>query len=163
MKYAFFLLLALCAAGCASVSHGADESHETPHPAATLLIDARGVTVPFTAAVRQIAFRPLVPGSQIVAVALIPPLGGVDRRESHGLAIEYANAGDALLLSEWPRLGFDITRSPCAPVAYKTDGMVWTTRNGLVMTLQPDGAVPPSRVVREAFRLLRAGGCRMPG
>jgi hypothetical protein len=86
------------------------------------------------------------------------------------LAIEYANGGDALLLSQWPRPefpltenGVDLTRSPCAPVAYKADGLIWTTRNGLVMTLQPDGTAQTSRLAREADRLMRAAGCRKKG
>jgi hypothetical protein len=53
----------------------------------------------------------------------------------------------------------DVTHRPCAPVAYKADGLLWTTRTGRVMTLQPDGAVLPSRIAREAHRLLRGGGC----
>jgi hypothetical protein len=159
MKNGVFLLLALCVSACAA-PQGSAQVHDTPKPAATVLLDARGVRMPLQDAVKQIAFRPLIPPSQIVSVALIPPLGGTDRRESHGIAIEYASAGDALLLSEWPRLGFQVTRSPCAPVAYKTDAFVWTTRNGLVMTLQPDGTVAPSHVMREVRRLMRAAACR---
>ena len=157
MKNGFFALLLLCAAGCAHATHA-----PAPAPQATmpLLLDARGVRVPLESAVKQIAFRPFIPGPQIAAVALIPPLGGEDRRESHGVAIEYASAGDALVLSEWPRLGFRVTSSPCAPVAFKPDGLLWTTRNGLVMTLQADGTVEASRIVREAHRLLVAGACR---
>jgi hypothetical protein len=161
MKNGVFLLVALFVTACAS-PHQSTETRGTPKPAPTLLIDARGVSMPLTDAVKQIAFRPFIPGNQIVSVALIPPLGGTDRRESHGVAIEYASAGDALLLSEWPRMGFEITRSACAPVAYKPDAYLWTTRNGLVMTLQADGAVPRSRIVREVRRLFRAGACRMP-
>lgn len=158
MKITLFILVALGVVGCAQ-AHRAN----TPSPAATMLAGARGVTVPLPVAVKQIAFRPVIPGAQIAAVALIPPLGGTDRRESHGIAIEYARAGDALLLSEWPRLGFNVTRRPCAPVAYKSGGYLWTTRNGLVMTLQSDGAVEPSRIVREVHRLLLAGACRTSG
>lgn len=158
MKSAGLLLFAvLCLSACAPHESSAQN---TPAPAATPLIDARGVSMPLRDAVKQIAFRPLLPGSQIVSVALIPPLGGTDSLRSHGVAIEYANAGDALLLSEWPRMGFDITRSPCAPVAYRSDAFIWTTRNGLVMTLQPDGSVTPARVLREVRRLLQTGACQ---
>lgn len=164
MKRILVVLLALCLTACAqNARHAETQTQDGPQPAPTLLVQARGVTVPLTQAVRQIAFKPFIPGAQIAAVALIPPLGGTDRRESHGIAIEYASAGDALVLSEWPRLGFDITRSPCAPVAYKSDGILWTTRNGQVMTLQPDGTVAPSRIVREVHRLFAAGACRTPG
>jgi hypothetical protein len=159
MKNGVFALLLLCAAGCAHTPR-TPASTPAPQSTMTLLLDSRGVRVPLERAIEQIAFRPFVPGPQIAAVALIPPLGGVDRRESHGVAIEYASAGDALVLSEWPRLNFDVTGSPCAPVAYKPDGLIWSTRNGLVMTLQADGAVQPSRIVREAHRLLQAGACR---
>lgn len=161
------LLLALltgCAAGTGS------NAQATPQPQATMLIESRGVVTPFTAAVKSIAFRPIVPSSQMAAVALIPPISGEDSRKTHGLAIEYAGRGDALLLSQWPRPnvaievdGTDITARPCAPVAYKTDGLIWSTRSGLVMTLQPDGKVPLSRLAREAHRLLAAGGCRRTG
>jgi hypothetical protein len=161
MKIALFMLLAFGLAGCVETPHA--QRTQTPKPMATMLADARGVSVPLTVAVKQIAFRPMVPDAQIADVALIPPLGGTDRRESHGIAIEYARAGDALLLSEWPRLGFNVTRRPCAPVAYKPGGYLWTTRNGLVMTLQSDGAVAPSRIVREVHRLLRSGACRTSG
>jgi hypothetical protein len=166
-RIACAVLLAL-AAGCAGKPH--DSAHAqtaTPQPAATLLIESRGVAVPLTKAVHEIAFRPFIPGAQIAEIALIPPLGGEDKRETHGLAIEYANRGNALLLSQWPRAGFhiamngaDITQRPCAPVAFKTDGLIWTTRNGLVMTLQPDGAVSPALIEREAHRLIAAGACR---
>lgn len=160
MKRSALLAFALCCiTGCAGTHESAGVG-STPKPAATLLIEARGITTPLRDAVKQIAFRPFIPGNQIVSVALIPPLGGTDSLRSHGLAIEYASAGDALLLSEWPRAGFDVTRDPCAPVAYKADGYVWTTRNGLVMTLQPDGAVKPPRMRRELRRLFRAGVCR---
>jgi hypothetical protein len=123
--------------------------------------------MPLDEAARQIAFRPYLPDARIVAVAALPMLGGEDRRETHGLAIEYDREGDALMLSEWPRNGFniriaaaDITHRPCAPVAYKVGGFIWTTRSGLVMTLQPDGKLATSRIAREAHRLLAAGACR---
>ena len=168
MKIAIAALALLFATACSHASGGGQQA--TPQPQPTLLIQSRGVVVPLTVAVRQIAFRPLIPGAQIAAVALIPPLGGVDSRKTHGLAIEYANGGNALLLSQWPRPAFalarngaDITVSPCAPVAFKADGLLWTTRNGLVMTLQPDGVAEASRVAREADRLMAAAGCRKKG
>lgn len=168
MKNAIAALVLLLVTACSGASHG--EQQGTPQPQPTLLIQSRGAVVPLTAAVRQIAFRPVIPGAQIAAVALIPPLGGADSRKTHGLAIEYARDGAALLLSQWPRPGFplsvngvDLTASPCAPVAFKTDGLLWTTRNGLVMTLQPDGSLAASRLAREAERLLGSAGCRKKG
>lgn len=168
MKIAIAALALLFVTACSGASHG--ERQATPQPQPTLLAQSRGVVVPLSAAVRQIAFRPVIPGAQIAAVALIPPLGGADSRKTHGLAIEYASGGNALLLSQWPRPGFaltvngvDLTASPCAPVAYKTDGLLWATRNGLVMTLQPDGFIPAPRLAREAGRLMSAAGCRKKG
>ena len=121
--------------------------------------------MPLALAVRSLQFRPFVPRAQVVQVAVIPPLN-VNQQKNHGLAIEYVAGGTALLLSQWPRAGvdlassaLDLTRRPCAPVAFKADGLIWTTRNGLVMTLQPDGTAPPSRVAREAQQLFADGAC----
>lgn len=159
----FALALALLT-GCAhgSGSHAA----QTPNPISTLLIESKGVTMPLQLAVHTLAFRPFIPGSQIVQVAVIPPLN-VDRQKDHGLAIEYAAGGSALLLSQWPRASFRVAAEgdggvagrPCSPAAYDADGLIWTTRNGLVMTLQPDGTVPASHLASEARRLLEAGAC----
>jgi hypothetical protein len=158
------LLFTALAAGCGAANHAGES--RTPAPASTLLIQSRGEVMPLRDAVHQIAFRPFLPSLQIAQIAVIPPLGGIDSRKSHGIAIEYESAGDALLLSQWPRAGFairvaslDLDTRPCTAVTYKTDGYLWTTRNGLVMTLQPDGTVAPSRIAREAHRLLRAGAC----
>lgn len=152
---------------CACAGKGNDASaQQTPQPSATMLISARGVVMPLTAAVRKITFAPFIPSAQIAGVAVIPPLSDDDGKRFPGVAIEYESNGDALLLSQWPRAGldiavagFDATRRPCAPVAYKPDGLLWTTRDGRVMTLQPDGVVAPSRIAREASRLLRTGAC----
>jgi hypothetical protein len=114
-------------------------------------------------------FRPFIPSGHILQVAVIPPLN-VDQQRNHGIAIEYAANSHALLLSQWPRAGFtisvaaaDVTARPCAPVAYKADGLLWATRNGLVMTLEPDGTIDASRLAREARRLLLGGACGRAG
>lgn len=140
-------------------------STQTPIAVATLLIESKGVTMPLGLAVRSLRFSPFVPRAQIVQVAVIAPMN-VNQQKSHGLAIEYVAGGNALLLSQWPRAGvdfsssaLDFTRRPCAPVAFKADGLIWTTRNGLVMTLQPDGTAAPSRVAREAHQLIADGAC----
>lgn len=166
MKLAAVCVLALTAM-CAACGGNAAQDAATPQPSVTLLIESRGVPVPLEAAVRKARFAPFIPSPQIASVALIPPLSDADgKRRYAGIAIEYESGGDALLLSQWPRAGFDIavgafdaTSRPCAPVAYKADGLLWTTRDGRVMTLQPDGTVLPSRLQREADRLLRAGAC----
>ena len=166
MKPAAVPLLAF-AALCAACGGNAAQDTATPAPAQTLLIESRGVPVTLAAAVRKARFAPFIPSPQIVKVALIPPLSDADEKRGYvGIAIEYESGGDALLLSQWPAAGFDIavgafdaTSRPCAPIAYKADGLLWTTRDGRVMTLQPDGTVLPSRIRREADRLLSAGAC----
>ena len=160
------VLLVFLTACAVKEPHAAQSASPSPSAAPTPLINARGVTMPLEKAVHEIAFRPFIPRAQISAFAAIPPLGGTDTRESHGLAIEYNRDGHTLLLSQWPRGNFDIaiggadaTHRPCAPVAYSAGGLLWTTRNGLVMTLQPDGTVAASSLALEARRLLHAGAC----
>lgn len=162
------LAFSLLAAGCAAKASGQPDP-ASPQPTG-LLIASRGVVTTLPAAVKNLSFAPFIPSAQIAAVALIPALSDAkDRAAPVGLAVEYESRGDALLLSQWPRDGLTIdvggsglTARPCAPVAYTADGLLWTTRNGRVMTLQPDGAVEPSRIRREADRLLRAGACGRP-
>jgi hypothetical protein len=165
MKLRAVLLLASFAL-CSGCSANSAQHPQTPSPSVTLLISARGVTMPLEQAVRKLTFAPFLPPSQIASVALIPPLNDDEDKRDPGIAIEYENRGDALLLSQWPRKGLNIavgdvdaTSRPCAPVAYMPDGLLWTTRDGRVMTLQPDGTVAASRIKREADRLLRAGAC----
>lgn len=162
------LLSCALAAGCGGKTSAPED---TASPQATgMLIASRGAVMPLAVAVRQIGFVPFIPSEQIAAVAAIPPLSDAkDRAAPPGLAIEYESHGDALLLSQWPRAGLniavggsDVTDRPCAPVAYRADGLLWTTRNGRVMTLQPDGIVDASRIWREADRLLHAGACGRP-
>lgn len=157
---AFAGALALC--GCAHGSRATASATTAPSP----LVDSRGIAMPLRMAVRHIAFRPFIPHQQIIAVAVIPPLGGADTRAGHGLAVEYARDGNALMLSEWPRRGFlvtagvtEITASPCVPAPYAPHSVMWTTRNGLVMTLQPDGPIARGRVAREARRIVAHGAC----
>lgn len=167
MKLCVLSLLAavvLCS-GCAA--KGGDPHRErTPKPAPTLVIEARGVTMSLAQAVRTARFTPFVPHATLAAAAVIPPLSDDERKRGPGIAMEYISEGHALLLSQWPREGLqiavgadDLTSRPCAPVAYKPDGLLWTTRDGRVMTLQPDGTLEASRIAREARRLLRAGAC----
>lgn len=168
MKRRAALLAAL--ALCAACGGKGAQTRSTPLPQASareLLIDSRGVVMSLADAVKTVRFVPFIPSAQIISIAVIPPLSdAADRNAKPGMAIEYESGGDALLLSQWPRDGLQIdvgttstTSRPCAPVAYKADGLLWATRNGRVMTLQPDGTVPASRIEREANRLLRAGAC----
>jgi len=154
------LLLALMACG-----------HKAPEPTATLppmLIDDRGVVMPLEDAVTKISYKPWIPPVQILKYAVIPPLGGADTPATRGIAIEYDNHGSAMLLSEWPKQNFtllflhgqDITDRPCVIAHYKSDGVAWTTRGNLAMTLQPDGTLTPKAVEAEARRLIGVGACR---
>ena len=156
---------ALSAAACAGRTPSS-ESVRTPSPVGTLLIDAKGVTMPVGLATRTLAFTPFFPPGQILQAAVIPPLN-VDQQRNHGLGLEYARKGGMLLLSQWPQAGFSIppqalAAGPCVPVPYKKDGVLWSTRYNVVMTLQPDGRVPASRIRREAQELVAAGACEQP-
>ena len=150
------LLLAACA--------HEDAPKATPPP---MLIDERGTTMPLEKAVGHIIFRPYMPSSQILAYAVLPPLGDLDTDAHRGLGIEYVSNGHALLLSQWPTQNFTIAfvgngghLEPCTLAHYKADGAAWVTRANVVMTLQPDGSVAPSVVDDEARRIMRAGACR---
>ena len=156
------IALCLCVAACGHKQ--AAEEVSSPPP---LLLDERGTTMPFEQVVTHIAFRPFVPSSQVLAYAVLPPLGDLDTNEHRGIGIEYVVGGSAMVLSQWPRQRFDIAFGrgeaavkPCTPTHYSTQAVAWTTARGLVMTLQPDGAVPPAAVEQEARRLIRSGACR---
>ncbi|HTU69184.1 MAG TPA: hypothetical protein VMF11_02595 [Candidatus Baltobacteraceae bacterium] len=133
-----------------------------------MLIDDRGVVMPLEQAVTKISYRPWVPPRQILKYAVIPPLGDLDTPSHRGVAFEYQYGNQAMLLSEWPKQNFtllflhgeDITSTPCKIAHYKADGVAWTTKSNLAMTLQPDGSVDPKDVEAEARRLIAAGGCR---
>lgn len=137
---------------------------QTPPP---LLIDERGTTMPFEQAVTHLSFRSYVPSSQVLAYAVLPPLGGADTDANRGLGVEYVAGSDAFLLSEWPKQHFAVAfgqarlgLEPCTPVHYSAQAVAWTTPSNLVLTLQPDGMAPAAAVDREAHRLVRAGACR---
>jgi hypothetical protein len=104
----------------------------------------------------------------VLKYAVIPPLGDQDTPQNRGIAVEYEQGHVAWLLSEWPKQNFtllflkgqDISFTPCTVAHYKSDGVAWTTRGRLAMTLQPDGSVPVRAVEAEARRLIAAGACR---
>lgn len=164
MKAALGLLLCATLCACGARGEGASQraaASVTPVP----LIAMRGTVLPFARAVRRLAFRPFVPRSGFQSAALIVPLN-VDHQRLRGLALEYRSGELMLLLSEWPDQGQSIeiagapvTAAPCTPVAYKSNGFMWATRKGLLMTLQPDGPASAARVEREARRLLAEGAC----
>lgn len=163
MKKALAALLCILFSSCAAGAPRKPKAAPAPTPA--LLIDARGVVMPAAQARSKIAFKPVVPANAL-AVAAVPPLAGPDGIATHGFAVEYQSGADRFLLTQWPRNGlnvavgsFNAAHRPCAPVAYKADGLLWATRNGLVMTLQPDGAVSGSRLASESRRLTATYGC----
>jgi len=153
--------LALFSTGCGGKKA---EPTTTPPP---LLIDDRGTTMPFEKAVTHIGFRPYVPSTEVLAVAVLPPLGDLDNNKNRGIAFEYLAGKETMLLSQWPKQRFAISfgagqpsLQDCTPTHYSSQAVAWTTPGNLVMTLQPDGAAPPGAVDREARRLIRAGACR---
>jgi len=147
-------------------------SHKSPQPGETspppLMIDDRGITMPLEQAVTKVSYRPWLPPRTILRYAVIPPLGNLDTPENRGIAVEYQVGDKEMLLSEWPKQNFallflrntDITLNPCTIAHYKPDGVAWTTKGSLAMTLQPDGNVKPKDVEAEAKRLLASGACR---
>lgn len=163
-------IVALAFAACAHAvppSTTSPDAVRTPDSSATgMLLDGRGVAMPFGTAIHLISFKPYLPAERIGAVAVIPPLGSDDTLANRGIAFEYTKGGAKMILSEWPAQNFriafaghDASAAPCKPVAYSHNGVVWTTPKGLVLTLQPDGGATAARVTREA-RALIARGCR---
>jgi hypothetical protein len=154
---------ALAATACAHKSGEAPAQTSLP----PMLIDDRGVVMPLEEAVTKISYKPWIPRRQILKYAVIPPLGDLDTPEHRGFAIEYQFNNQAMLLSQWPKQNFtllflhgeDITLTPCRIAHYKTDGVAWTTKAKLAMTLQPDGNVSPKDVDAEAQRLIASGAC----
>ena len=123
--------------------------------------------MPLEQAVTKISYRSYMPNVQVLKVALIPPLGGQDTPANRGIALEYAAGKNAMLLSQWPSQhfpvvfnGVDIVLHPCTPEHFDASSVAWSSRSGLVMTLQPDGRLPVATVQAEAKRLLLAGACR---
>ncbi len=164
------LLATLALAACA---HDAPAQQPDPNAVSTpdasasgMLLDGRGIAMPFEKAVHLISFKPFLPIEHADAVAVIPPLGSDDSLANRGIAFEFGANGAKMILSEWPAQNFriafaghDASADPCKPVAYSHNGVVWTTPQGLVLTLQPDGGAKAARIVREANALI-AHGCR---
>jgi hypothetical protein len=155
-----FIAAVIALSACSGQNHPASDASMPP-----LLIDGRGTTMPLEQVVTHIAFRPYVP-AQAIAFAVLPPLGNVDTNDHRGIGVEYLAGRNAMLLSEWPKQGYTIQFGhrgavhECRPEHYSTTSVAWTTPNGLVMTLQPDGPVDATGIDREAQRLIGAGACR---
>lgn len=155
-------LAAIAASGCGHARKPAETASAPP-----LLLDGRGIIMPFEKVMTHVSFRPVVPSQQVLAFAVLPPLGGADNNANRGVGIEYLAGHDAMLLSEWPKQQFNVafkrgamSMSPCTPAHYSAQAVAWTTSSNIVLTLQPDGDVPPGAVDREARRLTRPGACR---
>ena len=163
--YRVLLSCALLAALAACHRAAAGEQQVALPP---MLIDDRGIVMTLESAIAKIDYRPWVPPDQVLKYAVIPPLGDLDTPKHRGIAIEYERGRQAMLLSEWPKQNFsllflhnqDVSAAPCTIAHYKADGIAWTTRGKLAMTLQPDGSADPKAVEKEARRLIAAGACR---
>lgn len=152
------LAAGIALAALAACAHQSAPKTPPPTPA-PLLAAQRGRVMPYARAREEIAFRPVIPSSQLLAVAALPGLGHDDSRRTHGIAFEYARKGHALLLREWPRQGFRIG-AVCRPERFDGDTVVWTTRNAsLVFALNADGPARPSVVDEEARRLTTGSAC----
>ncbi len=159
---------ALLCAALALVACGHKAAADAPKPIPSgLLLDDKGVIMPLDKAIAQISFRPIVPSTDPIAIAVIPPLGNADTQDTRGIAFEYDAGGDTMVLSEWPGQTFrivfgkhDASEKPCVPMIYSNNGVVWTTPSGLVMTLQPDGDTARAKVIREARALIARGACK---
>lgn len=163
-----FRLFFCCALLSAFVACHRGGQVEVQASLAPMLIDDRGIVMPLEAAVAKIAYRPWLPPNAPLKFAIIPPLGDLDTPAHRGIAIEYADGRQPMLLSEWPKQNFsllflhnaDVTNLPCTVAHYKDNGIAWTTRGKLAMTLQPDGPMDPKLVEKEGRRLIAAGACR---
>ena len=161
-----FALVALALFAFAACGH--KNSAPPPTPAPPMMIDDRGIVMPLEQVVTKISYKPWIPPGQVLKFAVIPPLGGDDTPANRGVAAEYQNGAFMWLLSEWPKQGFalvflrgkDITIDNCQLGRFKADGVAWTTKGKLAMTLQPDGSAPPNEVDKEAKRLMAAGACQ---
>ncbi|MBV9270858.1 MAG: hypothetical protein JO165_07185 [Candidatus Eremiobacteraeota bacterium] len=162
MKRCVALLFAGILSACAHQQQAPQQA--TPPP---LLAAQRGRVMPLHAAVREIRFRPYVPAQQLLAVSAIPGLGGNDSPQTRGIAFEYGQRRQALLLSEWPRQGLNVAvgseplaRTPCVPVRISKNAVFWSTRHAqIVISLQPDGHADGKFVDAEARRLISRGAC----
>ena len=162
-RFAIGAILLMALAAC----HKNDAA--TAPSAPPMAIDDRGIVLPLEEAVTKISYRPWVPPVQVIKWAVIPPLGGNDTPANRGVAAEYQNGQYLFLLSQWQNKlnfpltflhGTDITSTNCVFGKFAADGFAWTSKHQLVMTIMPDGTVPPKDVEKEARRLLAAGACK---
>lgn len=174
MRFRIFAVIwvVLSCSSCGWFHQGAAASAPAPNasPTATpvpALIARRGEEHTLADALNGIGFRPFVPQHvTVVTAALLPAFSGEDLRKNRGLGIEYESAGNLYALSQWPTNGEGVegatpagSESGCDIESFRRDGFLWTSGTRIA-TLQPDGNVPPSYVLREARRIIREGACR---
>ena len=163
------LWVALSCSSCGFFHHSSAPAPEasptaTPIPA---LIARRGEEHTLADALAGIGFKPFIPQHvTMVTAALLPAFTGEDLRKNRGLGIEYLSAAKLYALSQWPTNGEAVegakpagNEAGCEILSFRRDGFLWSTATRIA-TLQPDGNVPPSIVLREARRIIREGACR---
>jgi hypothetical protein len=163
----------LSCSSCGLFHHSAaNEPAPNASPTATAipaLIARRGDEHTLAESLDGIGFKPFIPQHvTVITAALLPAFSGEDLRKNRGIGIEYESAGKLYALSQWPTNGDSPegmtpagSEAGCDIESFRRDGFLWTggTR---IATLQPDGNVPPSFVLREARRIIREGACREP-
>ncbi|HXP94471.1 MAG TPA: hypothetical protein VN905_13450 [Candidatus Binatia bacterium] len=163
------LWVALSCSSCGWFHHSAS-SEPAPNATATpipALIARRGEEHPLAEALDGIGFKPFIPQHvTIVTAAVLPAFSGEDLRKNRGLGVEYESSGRLFALSQWPSNGGGVegakpagSEAGCEISSFRRDGFLWATATR-VATLQPDGNVPPSAVLRETRRIIREGACR---
>lgn len=171
MRLRIFALLwvVVSLSSCGWFGHHSAESKaaaDAPTPIPPL-IARRGEEHTLSDALGGIGFKPFIPQHvTIVTAALLPAFSGDDLRKNRGLGIEYESSGRLYALSEWPTNGdavdgakFVGNESGCDISSFRRDGFLWSS-GARISTLQPDGNVAPSAVLREARRIIREGACR---
>ena len=171
LRFLALLWVALSCSSCGWFHHSAaSEPAPNASPTATpipALIARRGEEHKLADALDGIGFKPYIPQHvTIITAALLPAFSGEDLRKNRGLGIEYESAGRLSALSEWPSNGGGVegakaagSESGCDIQSFRRDGFLWSSSTR-ISTLQPDGNVPPSYVLRETRRIIREGACR---
>jgi hypothetical protein len=170
------MLTALLAGFCGTASAGGVVPGFTTKNAT--LLESRGLPMSEQDAMERITFRPFVPSSSYVEVALLPAQHGDDKDvpQNRGIGFEYVFGGHEYVLSEWPVFPGSLAAYPAAvlngscttgrlilgtPLHPRAFG--WTTA-ALVFALQPDvdpGVNPNVKALKaEWTRLVKRGACR---
>jgi hypothetical protein len=139
-----------------------------------MIIDNLGYTMSEQDAMERITFRPFVPTTNYLEVALLPAFHGDDKDhpENRGIGYEYTMSQHTFVLREWPQAGGGLDKYPPAPAvgkctdlhvilgtASKPHGYAWTT-GALVFAVQPDPPTDTKPLKAELSRLVQHGACR---